>query len=134
MESNHRNFQQCLLPGLPYTDKLLGGRLSTFFSMTYWDRVFLPKWLVQMGWSAHDNALRGKITGKSVLFFYLNRRASFKLSTGGCKGKSSDWVDPPNAPPLNSYRIILKLFNANLEMREEFKNVETNRNAVSAAW
>lgn len=133
VEGSRLNIQQFFLPGFLYTDKSLGLRLSTLFSMDYWDQAFLPRWLVQMGWSAHDNALRGKITGKSVLFFYLNRRASFKLSTGGCTLRSSDWVDPPNAPPFFSYRIISKLFSPKFGVREEFTNVETNRNAVGAA-
>lgn len=88
---------------LPPRKKSLGQRLSGLFTMAHWDQAFLPKWLVQMGWSAHDNALRGKITGKSVLLCHLYRRGSFKLATGGTSG--GVWADPPVGPPCVRWKI-----------------------------
>ena len=72
----------------------------------YWDGVFLPTWVVMLGyssvtaWRLMNGGLPVTHLGKSRLKTrQCENKSSWKLATGGCSGLASDWADPPVGPP-----------------------------------
>lgn len=70
--------------------------------MGYWEKVYLPHWIINMKLSAADNSLR---CGVYRYRKAMTKHHSFKQMVGGCTGAASDRIDPPTAPPTKSEKI-----------------------------
>lgn len=76
--------------------------------MYLWDRCMLPQWVWDRGYSSITlwRKLFGSdggipVCGRSKCKKQQYRHSNWKISTGGCTKKASEWSDPPTGPTVD---------------------------------